>query len=296
MPELPEVETVVRDLKPRLAGRQITSIRVGQQPLRRRWQSAWNARLIGRRITGLGRRGKWIVMTLDDNQSLVWHLGMTGQLVLADSRVPPLPHTHVLVDFDVPGEQLRFRDVRRFGSVSLFTQQECEQFFVASGLGPEPFTLSAELLYRKLQATRRCLKAVLLDQRVVAGLGNIYADEALFEAKLHPQLSGQKITLAEAHSLKRAIVTVLRRAIEKRGSSIRDYLGGMGERGNYQREFRVYGQAGKPCSRCRFAIARIRLAGRSTYFCPSCQKKGRRRASGRSLERRQQVPERTGPS
>jgi formamidopyrimidine-DNA glycosylase len=147
-----------------------------------------------------------------------------------------------------------------------------EDFFVRSGLGPEPFDLPAKYWRDCLRATKRCLKAVLLDQSVAAGVGNIYADESLFQARLHPSRPAYTLDDAEADRLRRAVAAVLRRAIERRGSSIRNYVGGSGLQGEYQNEFRVYGRTGEPCPRCGAAIACLRLAGRSSHFCPRCQK------------------------
>ena len=152
-------------------------------------------------------------------------------------------------------------------------RQALDQFFDEAGLGPEPWDLEPAYWRERLAATDRPLKAILLDQRVVAGVGNIYADESLFEARLHPARAGRSLTRAEAERLRRGIVTVLERAIERRGSSIRNYVGGSGLKGGYQEEFRVYGRTGEPCLRCRAPIERVRLAGRSTHYCPKCQKK-----------------------
>lgn len=273
MPELPEVETVVRDLRPLLVGQRIRAVEAGRLALRRPWVKRWGRQLIGQRVHKVWRRGKWIVVDLDRDRRLVFHLGMTGQLSVSPTSVPRAEHTHLVFDLDRGSRQLRFRDVRRFGCATLFEgPAELEDFFDAGGLGPEPFELPAAYWRERLSSTRRCLKAVLLDQRVVAGVGNIYADESLFESRLAPVQLGQATTSAQAERLRRAIVTVLRRAIDKRGSSIRDYIGGSGERGDYQHEFRVYGRTGEPCLRCGTPIERIRLAGRSTHYCPCCQK------------------------
>ncbi len=281
VPELPEVETVVRDLRPRLRGRRIVAVWVGEKNLRRPYNPQWTAKLIGKRIKSLSRRGKWIILCLDKNIYLLFHLGMTGQLTVVGSEKPVLPHTHLIMGLnptnrELAGErslQLRFRDVRRFGSVTFFpNEMDLENFFNETRLGPEPFDLDSIYWQNCLARTSRCLKAVLLDQRVLAGVGNIYSDEALFEARLHPKRMGRKIGSREAGRLRRAILTVLSRAIEKRGSSIRDYVRGNGHQGEYQEEFRVYGRAGEPCPRCRRPIRHIRLAGRSTHYCPGCQR------------------------
>lgn len=272
MPELPEVETVVREVRPLLTGRRIGAVTVSDQPLRRRWSEEWTAALVGRRVRDVRRRGKWIVIDLTASHSLLIHLGMTGQLTVVPSAVPVAAHTHLMLDLNSGREQLRFRDVRRFGSATLVVGDPAlEEFFRNALLGPEPFELDRAYWWQRLSATQRCLKAVLLDQRVVAGVGNIYADESLFEARLHPRQRGGDLDAAEAERLRRAIVKVLNRAIAKRGSSIRDYVGGSGLRGGYQQEFRVYGRTGEPCPCCRLPIERVRLAGRSTHYCPRCQ-------------------------
>ena len=273
MPELPEVETVVRDLRPLLVGRRFTSVWAGRLALRKPWKATWKKRLVGRRVTAARRRGKWIVLELDDGGRLVVHLGMTGQLTIAPADAPRKEHTHLLFGLDEDNRQLRFRDVRRFGSATLFlSDEEVEASFRTSGLGPEPFGLDPAYWRGRMESTSRCVKAVLLDQSVVAGVGNIYADEALFEARLHPNLIASKLGDEAADRLRQAVASVLNRAIEGRGSSIRDYIGGSGLKGAFQKEFRVYGRTGKPCRRCKAVIERVRLAGRSTHFCPACQK------------------------
>jgi formamidopyrimidine-DNA glycosylase len=277
MPELPEVETVVRDLRPQLAGRRITSVRTSGLKLRKPWSADFDAALVGQKVLGVERRGKWIVVRLQRGQYLVLHLGMTGQLTVEKTDRPLRDHVHLVLGLDGGKRQLRFRDVRRFGSATLFADADAlERSFAASKLGPEPFAFDVGYWKDRLARADRALKAILLDQRVVAGVGNIYADEALFEARLHPARLGRGLSAAEAEHLRGAVVTVLERAIDRRGSSIRDYVGGSGQRGGYQDEFRVYGRKGKPCPRCRTAIERVRLAGRSTHFCPKCQPPPRR--------------------
>ena len=271
MPELPEVETVVRDLRPGLTGLRVESVRSGRLALRRRWRPSWSKSLAGRGVSSISRRGKWIVIALDDDSRLVIHLGMTGQLTTVQAGKAIEDHTHLIFNL-AGGVELRFRDVRRFGSASLFDDGGAlNEFFCSSGLGPEPFGLSPSYWRERMAATGRNLKAFLLDQRTVAGVGNIYADEALFEARLHPGLVARNLDAASADRLRRAVERVLTRAIKRRGSSIRDYVGGSGLRGEYQNEFRAYGRTGLPCSRCGTLIAHIRLAGRSTHFCPACQ-------------------------
>ena len=203
MPELPEVETVVRDLRPLLTGTRIVGVRVGDKRLRKPWQQDWNRQLLQRQIAGVARRGKWIVLSLAEAGRLVIHLGMTGQLQVMDAGQPLESHTHLVFDLG-PGRQLRFRDIRRFGSATWFDDAPAlEQFFASSGLGPEPFDLDPAYWRRALEETSRNLKAVLLDQRMVAGVGNIYADESLFQARLHPGLRGRDLDAAAAGRLRR---------------------------------------------------------------------------------------------
>jgi len=271
VPELPEVETVVRELRPIIVGRRIASVRVGKRRLRKRWSAAWGAQIQGRRIEFARRRGKWIVFDLTGDCSLVFHLGMTGRLTVHPSEEALAPHTHIRINVE-KGEELRFNDVRRFGSAAYYADAVAlEQSFQQSRLGPEPFELNPRYWRQRLAASRRCIKAVLLDQTVVAGIGNIYADESLFEAGLHPARLASELGKAEADRLRMAVSKVLRRAIERRGSSIRNYVGGSGLKGRYQDEFRVYGRPGQACPRCHAPIERIRLAGRSTHYCPECQ-------------------------
>jgi formamidopyrimidine-DNA glycosylase len=224
VPELPEVETVVRDLRPCLVGRRLTKVRrTTRHALRTRWLPSWNAEVAGQRVNRVERRGKWILMELENEKCLVLHLGMTGQLTIVPAEMPLAAHTHLVFSLDDVQKQLRFRDIRRFGSVTLFRSQEALQaFFEQSGLGPEPFDLPAQYWRSRLHATKRNLKAALLDQTLVAGVGNIYADESLFEARLHPARLACSLTAAEADRLRRAIAVVQGRAIQRRGSSIRN--------------------------------------------------------------------------
>jgi formamidopyrimidine-DNA glycosylase len=249
-------------------------LRKSTRPLRNPWKRSWRGRLQGARVQAINRRGKWIITALDSKVCLLVHLGMTGQLRVVPASEPLAPHTHLVFDLDSGKAQLRFRDVRRFGQATVIETRSLAAFFDKARLGPEPFQLDASYWDRRLSETRRSLKAVLLDQSVVAGIGNIYADEALFEARLHPGRIACRLTAAEKGRLRRVLPKVLNRAIEGRGSTIRDYVDGTGQNGGYQNEFRAYGRTGEPCPRCARPIHRLRLAGRSTHFCPGCQKPG----------------------
>jgi formamidopyrimidine-DNA glycosylase len=272
MPELPEVETVVRELRPLLVGKRFAAVRVSKRKLRRPWKRDWAARLVGAAVEGVRRRGKWIVLDLGAGPRLVVHLGMTGQFTVAPVAEPVLDHTHLVFELDGGTHQLRFRDARRFGSVELFADETAVRAFLADRLGPEPMEVDPAAFREALRRTGRTLKAVLLDQSVMAGVGNIYADEALHRAGLHPERRGRTVTDGEADRLREAVAAVIADAIAHRGSTIRDYVGGSGLRGGYQDSFRVYGRTGEACPACATAIEVVRVAGRSSHYCPGCQK------------------------
>lgn len=272
MPELPEVETVVRTIRPALIGRQMVEVQLSRKRLRRSGSMRWSRKLVGQPIGAIERRGKWIIVTLK-NGGLLIHLGMTGQLTVVSRDRPVSPHTHVRINLD-DNRQLRFRDERRFGSFCYYPAMDDLTRYLDKKLGPEPFHLQSKDWRDRLHRTRRSIKAALLDQAIVAGVGNIYADESLFEARIHPTQPANVIDAESADRLRRALARVMTKAVEYRGSSIRNYLDGNGDRGQYQQEFRVYGRFGDPCTKCRTPIERIRLAGRSTHFCPKCQSSG----------------------
>ena len=289
MPELPEVETVVRDLRPLIVGRRMTAVRVGAKNLRRAWQAGWSELIVGKHVDAILRRGKWIVVDLVRRETessahaatarlrlaanqprLVLHLGMTGQLTVHKSDEPVKDHTHLIFALD-EGRELRFRDVRRFGSADVLASAAEATAYLDERLGPEPTELDPEAFRIAVLATNRPLKAVLLDQALIAGVGNIYADEALFRSRLHPERRGNALSALEIDRLREAIVAVILHAIEHRGSTIRDYIGGSGLKGEFQHEFCVYGRTGLACPTCETAIEVVRVAGRSSHYCGTCQ-------------------------
>ncbi|NPV09007.1 MAG: bifunctional DNA-formamidopyrimidine glycosylase/DNA-(apurinic or apyrimidinic site) lyase [Anaerolineae bacterium] len=269
MPELPEVETVARTLRPMLTGAAIAAVEV-LDPLvvRPPGPAALASGLEGRRIVGIGRRGKHLILALDDASHLVVHLGMTGQLLLSQGDVPPPRFARVKFTLQ-DGRALWYADMRKFGRLGLVRDVTAD----LASLGPEPFApeLDAEALLARLAGRRRPIKSLLLDQSFLAGLGNIYADEALFEAGIHPCTPARNLTLAEAERLLQSLRGVLARGIANRGTTIADYVDGQGRPGTNQWQLRVYGRAGQDCPRCGRPIERLRLAGRSTCFCSSCQ-------------------------
>lgn len=276
MPELPEVETVARELRPLLCGRPIAAITVGPKALRFAWRRKWNPLVVGHTIEAVRRLGKWLLFDLDDGSILLGHLGMTGQMCVVPRGEPVEPHTHLRFLLGDANEW-RYRDVRRFGGIRRCAGIKEIDRLIGRRLGPEPWRLDAEEWHHTLTRSNRPLKAILLDQTVVAGVGNIYADESLFVAGLWPRQLGSQTTAAEAERLRAAMVEVLNRAIASRGSTIRDYVGGSGRKGEYQDSLSVYGRTDLPCLKCRRLVQCIRLAGRSSHYCPGCQKPARRR-------------------
>ena len=273
MPELPEVETVVRDLYPLLIGKTIAKVDVPGKKLRRPWNIRWNKLLEKQQIANVSRRGKWIIISFDSKRQLLIHLGMTGQLCVFDRKLPRQSHTNLVFSLDSGGEELRFRDIRRFGSADLFLSQAELDAFFKSRLGPEPFDIPRDYWLKTVAKSTRNLKAFLLDQKNITGVGNIYADESLHKSGINPTRTASSLSEKEALSLAKCVGQVLQSAIENRGSTIRNYVGGSGLMGGYQDEFKVYGRAGQACGKCGGQIEKIILAGRSTHFCPICQPK-----------------------
>ncbi|MCX7667035.1 MAG: bifunctional DNA-formamidopyrimidine glycosylase/DNA-(apurinic or apyrimidinic site) lyase [Gemmataceae bacterium] len=272
MPELPEVETVVRDLRPLLLNRIITSMKRSQKPLRQKWSKSWEKNILQKKVIEIQRRGKWILSKLDNQSVLVTHLGMTGQFTVVPSIHPKENHTHFIFLLDNQTE-LRYRDIRRFGSVTWSPSISVWENSLEEKLGPEPFGVDPEYWWKHIKHSKRNLKALLLDQSIVAGVGNIYADESCFRAQLDPRRLGTSLSKSEAERLRIAVEEVLTIAIESRGSTIRNYVGGSGLQGEFQEQLQVYGRAGQCCFVCESILHHVRLAGRTTTFCPVCQKR-----------------------
>jgi len=288
MPELPEVETILRDLRPRLVGRRVAAARASRL-LRCIWppagRRAFAASLVGRRLAGARRRGKYLLLGLDDGRELLVHLGMTGRLVLERAALRAGRHLHLELRLAGLTDALRFYDPRRFGRVALGRPEELARRCGLGRLGLEPLASSPALIARALGARAKRLKALLLEGTAVAGLGNIYADEALWRSRLHPERRASTLSAAEALDLARHIRRVLAEAVRRRGSSVDDYVDGSGRPGSFQERLRVYGREGRPCPRCGTGIVRIQVAGRSTHLCPQCQRRPaaltrRRRGAG----------------
>lgn len=270
MPELPEVETVTRGLRAALVGHVIAGVEVRRaRSLVPPDAEGFVRRLTGRRVTAARRRGKWILLPLDSGDTLVAHLRMTGQLVLSDSP-PADPYVRVLFTLD-DGRYLRFSDQRKFGRLWLTADSEA----LVGDLGPEPLgeSFTVAWLREHLRGRRRRIKSLLLDQHFLAGLGNIYTDESLWRAGVHPLRRADGLTDVEVERLHGAIRAVLREAIATGGTTLSDgmYRRADGEAGGFVVRLAVYGRKGEPCPRCGTPIERIRVAQRGTHFCPRCQ-------------------------
>lgn len=266
MPELPEVETIARGLAGTAVDRRIREARLFHPAVAR---FAPPVGLTGRRITAVDRRAKLLRLHLDDDRMLVVHLKMSGRLWAVTATAPSLPHTHWVADLDDDLE-LRFVDPRRFGFVGLLDAAGWQAWDFARTLGPEPLATAPAALAARFIG-RRAIKAVLLDQRAVAGVGNIYADESLFAAGVHPATPAHALTAAQRLRLACALQEVLQAAIAAGGSTISDYRDAHGRPGLFQERFAVYGRAGQPCPGCATPLTRIVVAGRGTVFCPRCQ-------------------------
>lgn len=285
MPELPEVETVRRGLEPVLAGARLKRVTANRADLRFPLPANFSARLKGARIESLSRRAKYLLATLDTGETLAMHLGMSGRFTIIDSArqpgdfyysTPPDPaHTHVVFETEAGG-RVEYNDPRRFGYMELIPTAELGAHKLFAGLGPEPLgnEFNAAALGAAFRGRKQNVKATLLDQRVVAGLGNIYVCEALHRAGISPRRAAGKVTAPQREKLAGAVRAVLRDAIEAGGSSLKDYAQADGALGYFQHRFRVYDREGQPCRTkgCDGVIRRLVQAGRSTFYCPNCQR------------------------
>ena len=274
MPELPEVETIVRTLRLHLIGKKTRSIKVITPKIIRSPLPLTVRTLKQATIIDIKRIGKMILILLDPPASLAVHLKMTGQLLLQTSETPVDKHTHVIWTLASSEKQLRYRDVRKFGFLLCSSETAPSEIPCLKDLGPDPFEISAAQFARVLGQKKGALKPLLLDQTVISGLGNIYVDESLHLAGIHPLTKADTLSPLEARKLHPIIRKVLRRAIRSKGSTLRDFRKPDGTAGSYQNRHQVYGREGDPCLTCGRPIKKIRVGGRGTHFCPTCQRKG----------------------
>ncbi len=291
MPELPEVETVARGLQKAIVGRRILSVALGKTDFIDD-PAALEQHLPGRQIEAVERYGKFMLLRLSPASiraegaengdaapaSLLVHLGMTGQLAPCPAAQPCAKHTHVCFRLD-DGRELRYTDPRRFGRMAYLTGASLADEL--TNFGADPLQVSAQDFAERIRSRNARIKALLLDQTVLRGVGNIYADESLWRAKIHPARRGAELTKKQAATLRKVLQDVLQKAILARGSSISDFLDAEGQPGEYQRRHRAYGREGKRCFRCAATIRRVIVAGRSSYFCPKCQPAPRSARSGK---------------
>ncbi len=276
MPELPEVETIVRGLRDVLCGKTISEV-VIREPMVIGYpedSKKFREKLLERKITAMGRRGKYIILDLDSSLQLIIHLRMTGKLLLKMREEEIESHTHVILRFK-EGIDLRFNNVRKFGRMYLIERESPEKAGGFARLGPEPLSseFSPEIFQDILKGSSRAIKALLLDQNKIAGLGNIYADEALFRAGIHPARPADDLSREEITRLYDSIDQVLKAGIKFSGTSFSDYVNALGESGSFQEKLMVYGKDGEKCPRCSCQISKDKIASRSTHYCPDCQEK-----------------------
>lgn len=270
MPELPEVETLSQGLATRVLGLTIEDVRCYFPAVVDPDPGRFAEAVRGRSFENLRRHGKYLFFRLSGDVTLALHLRMTGQLLLVHKGHSVDKHTHLEVFLESQEMKIIFRDVRKFGRLKLLAGG-VEEFIKEKKLGPDALTISASQLSRALGKTGRCIKATLLDQRVVAGLGNIYTDEILFREQISPLSPASALDSAQTASLLRTARRILHGAIRRKGTTISDYVDSRGEKGSFQNALMAYGRAGQPCSRCGTLIVKSRIAGRGTYFCPACQ-------------------------
>ncbi|HTX25354.1 MAG TPA: bifunctional DNA-formamidopyrimidine glycosylase/DNA-(apurinic or apyrimidinic site) lyase [Steroidobacteraceae bacterium] len=271
MPELPEVETTRRGVEPYVLGRTIVALNVHEPRLRWRIPADLPEQLAGQSVRGTGRRAKYLLLELTHG-TLLWHLGMSGSLRVLPAATPRLAHDHLDLVLD-SGYVLRFNDPRRFGSVH-YTTEDPRAHPLLARLAPEPFDreFDGEYLFRATRRRRLAIKPLLMNSRLVVGVGNIYANEALFRARVRPRRAARSLSRAETRRLARAIRAVLRLAIRLGGTTLRDYVGADGNPGYFRQRLYVYERAGEACRRCGTPIRAVTQGQRSTYYCPACQR------------------------
>ena len=289
MPELPEVETLARGLQRELAGRRVLSVELGKTDFMDN-PAEIEREMPGSKIRGVERYGKFMLLRLQrssetagapQESALLVHLGMTGTMMPRPANEPRAKHTHLVALLE-DGRELRYIDPRRFGRIALLAGERLREELLR--FGADPLQISVEEFLRRVRGRRARIKAMLLDQGVLRGVGNIYADESLWKARIHPARIGARLAIEEVKSLYRALQEILEKAIVLRGSSISDFLDAEGEPGEYQLHHKAYGREGKACYRCKTPIRRIVVAGRSSFLCPNCQKTPRGAKRGRSTK------------
>lgn len=275
MPELPEVETIVRGLQKTVVGKKIKDVNVIFPGIVKQESKNFKKNVDKSEIIGVRRRGKYILFDLSNKKTILTHLGMTGSFLFLKSSTPLDKHDHLVVKFYQSQKELRYNDPRKFGKIKSFSTCKEENIADLKKLGLESLNISSSDFVNLFQKRKGRIKSALLNQQILAGLGNIYADESLFEAKIHPQQKADKLSAKKLKRLHQGIQKILKKAIKAGGSSIENYYNVNGEIGGFQLQHKVYGREGLPCKKCRTKIKRIKISQRSSYFCPRCQKQTR---------------------
>ncbi|RAK10516.1 DNA-(apurinic or apyrimidinic site) lyase [Halanaerobium saccharolyticum] len=276
MPELPEVETVVKGLRPLITDRIVTAVEIREKNMIAYPEDdiqAFKNSLIGSKIEAINRRGKYIIIELNTDKNMVIHLRMTGKLLVKEVKEFRDKHTHVIFSLN-DGQEIRFNNIRKFGRVYLIDKNHPEQAGGLADLGPEPLSddLTVEDFKKLFEKRRALMKSLLLNQHFVAGIGNIYADEILFRSQIRPDRTADTITESEKEAVFLNMREILKKGIIYGGTSFSDYVNAFGEKGSFQEELRVHQREGEKCLECESIIEKIKVSGRSTYFCPQCQK------------------------
>ncbi len=277
MPELPEVETIARSLRPLVTGRTVAAVELLFRPLLRAESADALKTIAGRKVEAIRRRGKMLIIELERGLALVFHLKMTGQFLWIEGGEARDAHTRLVLSFRGTGRELRFRDVRKFGFLLCRETDGLRTCPEIAALGPEPLEIGLREFTERIAERRGRIKSLLLNQSFIAGIGNIYTDELLFKARIHPKSEASALSKNDVRRVWEAMRTVLAKAIAAKGTTLRDYTDAEGRVGEFQLEHKVYGREGEECVVCGTVLRRIVLGGRSTFFCPRCQKKRRKR-------------------
>lgn len=267
MPELPEVETVRKQLEAELVGAEVAEVEV-------RKEKCWigdKQMVVGEKVVGVGRMGKYLMVQFESGRGLQIHLKMTGRIVLDDPFYETAKHTRVVMKLS-DGRKIYYWDTRMFGYIRLENNLQLSIYNLQKKMGPEPWEISDKELMGKLQKTGRAVKEVILDQKIIAGVGNIYANDGLWLAGIDPRRVAKSLTLKEAAKLRKSLCRVLERGLFTGGASDNSYVDAYGKRGTYQNEFLVYGRSGEPCNKCGILLKRIVVGGRGSWVCSECQK------------------------
>lgn len=272
MPELPEVETIIRGLKQQILNLIIVDVKIYYKPMIKPSAIILRKTLVAASIINILRHGKYMFLSLSNQMTLVWHLRMTGQLLVVEKNKAIDKHTHIEIIFKDHDKKLIYRDIRKFGTCEIIKTSSIKEYIENHHLGQDSLEIDYNSFKSLIKKKKKPIKSILLDQTVLAGIGNIYADEILIRASVFPLKHGYKLKDNEIQAIFKEIKPTLQAAIIKKGTSFSDYINSIGQKGKFQLHLRAYQQQGKPCFRCKSIIKKIKVGGRGTYYCPNCQK------------------------